>query len=71
MYDSGFSVKSQKGAFFWGSNSKKLRFSKIIHVSMTIHIFVLSAMKMMNKDSSVDVQEKNIHGCTEVHQLLL
>ena len=25
----------------------------------------------MNKDSSVDVQKKNIHGCTEVHQLLL
>ena len=38
---------------------------------MTIHIFVLSAMKMMNKDSSVDVQKKNIHGCTEVHQFLL
>ena len=34
-YHRGFFGKSEKGGFFWGSKTKKLWFSKVIHISIT------------------------------------
>ena len=58
-----FLCKKSKKDILLGEERKKLWLSKMIHVSITFHIFALSPKKRMNKDSSVDVQKKHKQLC--------